>query len=733
MDLGIPGMENIVPVGQGGSAVVYRCRQVNLDRTVAVKVLRESWDEASKKRFDSERRAMGRLSEDVGIVPIYESDETAHGDPYFVMPYYENGSLQGRIDSFGAVEWTEAVGLIEAVAVTISKAHAADIIHRDIKPANLLVDNGGRPLVGDFGIARIASDLSGATTQSAYFTPAFSPPELFTASGTTHPTVDVYGLGATLWSLLAGAPPFIVPNETVSSVTLLSRVVNEPVGDLRASVPAQICDVVEQAMAKSPEDRHQTVDDFLFALRRSRGIVEGTIHSPEEFEEPLDFYAEQTAQFESIGESIPDPAPSVPVGERAGLALKPSWAVSTGGGTSSAVAAIQQAERGDFDAPKTESSHPSRNAWLAIAAASAVLVGLVGLLVWQNSRSDETDGSTPNEAASGNRAGSPVENDLPEDSIFTDATEVVELEGADSSGSNPFTLPDSFASAQRSVYNGSDLAAPLKVQTSVSDLTSTSATVWAYSDTCALAQFTSNNGIFVSPGWPSMDECQNVYQQTLTGLEPGRPYLFSINIYSESAKPVRVLVEFLTPTDDNSPLMIEGLRLDRVGSDVVGISFTTTNCSVIKVERPSDSFRDDDWPYAAPETCRTEHSYDATSLDSNSIFDLGVSAIDESGQLVHVGITAATEPVDGDPPEIVDERVEKLTDSTAKVSFETDVCSTPTLVLDDGRVVLLVGQGCQTMHSYVMTQLEPGQEYEVQVTARNDSGEAEVKTVTFTA
>ncbi len=737
MDLGIPGIENVVPVGQGGSAVVYRGKQVKLERTVAIKVLRESWDEAGKTRFDRERRAMGRLSEDVGIVPIYEADETANGDPYFIMPYYENGSLQGRIDTFGAVGWTEAVGLIEAVGVTISKAHSADIIHRDIKPANLLIDNGGRPLVGDFGIARIASDLTGINTQSAYFTPAFSPPELFSAGGTTHPTVDVYGLGATLWSLLAGGPPFLVPGETISSVALLSRVVNEPVGDLRATVPSEICDVVEQAMAKDPRDRPQTVDAFLFDLRRARGILDGTVPHPQQLDESAEFYSEDTAQFESIGSSIPDPILGPTSEQRAGLALKPSWAISTGGGASSAIAAIQEAERGELETTEqagSQSSGPGRNAWLAIAASVVVLGGLITLLVNrggdESADADSSDGAAAAEALDEeDDVGKPVESAAPEDVIFTeDVPEVVLLEQFTGLGVTSL-LPDSFASAQRSVLDGTDLGSPMKVQTNVSELTSTSAVVWVHSDKCSVARFTSSSGVYGSPGWPDFNECGNTFKQTLSDLDPGRKYVFSINLYTESSKPVRAFVEFETPTGDNEPLMIEGLRIDREGPETVGISFSTTNCAVIKVERPSNIFRDDGWPTATEESCRTEHRYRGSLLSPNSIFDLQVTAFDEARQVVRIGITTATEPVAGAVPEITETRVETLSENTVEVFFETDVCASPTFVLHTGKVVFL--QGCQVVHRYIVSLLEPGRDYEIQVLARNESGQTATETITF--
>ncbi|MGB5757445.1 MAG: serine/threonine-protein kinase, partial [Acidimicrobiales bacterium] len=155
-NLGIDGLEDVEQIGTGGSSRVYRARQADLDRIVAVKVLNLGHDQNVSKRFDRERKAMGRLSLHEGIVPVYSSGMTTHGEPYLVMPYYANGSLQDQIDA-GPMEWQTAVSYVDVAAETIAAAHDEGVVHLDLKPANILLTNHGAPRIADFGIAKLTT------------------------------------------------------------------------------------------------------------------------------------------------------------------------------------------------------------------------------------------------------------------------------------------------------------------------------------------------------------------------------------------------------------------------------------------------------------------------------------------------------------------------------------------------------------------------------------------------
>jgi len=272
LKLGIQGLDQIELIGRGGSSRVYRARQVDLDRMVALKVLNASDDADVVRRFDRERRAMGRLSENEGIVPVYSTGLTDNGEPYLLMPYYVQGSLQDRLES-GPVPWPEAVDYMVAVANTMAAAHRSGVVHLDLKPANILLSSNGSPRIADFGIAKLL-EQGGSKTTGAAFTPTFSAPEALLGD-VTSPASDVYGLGATLWALIAGRPPFRDLNGDNALMAVVGRVVHQPVPDLRDRAPDAVCSVIEQAMAKRPEDRYPTAGTFAQALTEAADAAPG--------------------------------------------------------------------------------------------------------------------------------------------------------------------------------------------------------------------------------------------------------------------------------------------------------------------------------------------------------------------------------------------------------------------------------------------------------------------------
>lgn len=265
VDIGVSGLDHAEVVGRGGNATVYRAYQQAMDRWVGVKVLDGS-DEATRRRFDRERQAMGRLSQHPGIVTIYESGYTPTGRPYLVMPFLGNGSLQDRLDRAGPMPWTEAADIIAHVAKAVDHAHRMEIVHRDLKPANIMLDDEGRPLVADFGIARLTNQSSTITDRTA-LTPSYSPPELLDGAEPSA-AADTYGLAATFCALVSGTPPFTTGTPDTDTLLALSRrIVADPPPDLRPlGVPEYASVAVEAAMAKEPEQRPASAQQFADAL-----------------------------------------------------------------------------------------------------------------------------------------------------------------------------------------------------------------------------------------------------------------------------------------------------------------------------------------------------------------------------------------------------------------------------------------------------------------------------------
>ncbi len=252
MDLGIGGLGEATQIGAGGAAIVYRARQSNLGRDVAVKVL-SNVDEDFVRRFHREAKTLGKLSQNPGIVTVYDTGRTASGQPYLVLELCKS-SLLDKIKNDGKMHPLEACSLLTDVTEAVADAHDLGVIHRDIKPANMLLSPGGRYLITDFGIASVSGSTAGETS-TVGFTAAYAAPETF-RQNETGPSTDVYSIGASLFHLVAGHPPFVTPGEERNLLAVLHRVATDPVPDLRTEgVPSAVCDVIESAMAKEAKDR----------------------------------------------------------------------------------------------------------------------------------------------------------------------------------------------------------------------------------------------------------------------------------------------------------------------------------------------------------------------------------------------------------------------------------------------------------------------------------------------
>jgi serine/threonine protein kinase/Flp pilus assembly protein TadD len=196
-------------IGRGGQGVVYRARQKSLNRTVALKVIGLGhWaTEGHLRRFRREAEAAASLDHP-GIVPIYEIGER-DGSCYFSMKFVEGGQLD-EVSKREPMSMRRAVELIAKVARTVHYAHEHSILHRDIKPGNILLDQKGEPHLTDFGLARLVETESTVTrTLEVLGTPSYMAPEQAVGNNAAVGTVsDVYGLGAVLYQLLTGHPPF---------------------------------------------------------------------------------------------------------------------------------------------------------------------------------------------------------------------------------------------------------------------------------------------------------------------------------------------------------------------------------------------------------------------------------------------------------------------------------------------------------------------------------------------
>ncbi|WP_217178569.1 serine/threonine-protein kinase [Streptomyces sp. AC495_CC817] len=261
----LPGFTYLEPLGTGGFADVFLYEQEMPRRRVAVKVLlADRLSSGAAAEFADEANVMAMLSTHPAIVTIYQAGVAGDGRPYLVMEYCPRPNLQlrARKEPFSVAE---ALRVGVQVAGAVETAHRAGVLHRDIKPANILVTEYNRPALTDFGIA----STTGATGEASGMSIPWSPPESFAEPPQSGPRTDVWALGATLYTLLAGRSPFERIGERNSSADLIERIERAALPSLaRPDSPESLQRLLERAMAKNPDDRFPSAVAFARALQK---------------------------------------------------------------------------------------------------------------------------------------------------------------------------------------------------------------------------------------------------------------------------------------------------------------------------------------------------------------------------------------------------------------------------------------------------------------------------------
>ena len=228
--------ELLEEVGRGGMGVVFKARQKGLDRIVAIKMILGSHlaNEDQVARFYAEAHAAARL-QDPRIVAIHDVGEIG-GQHYFAMEYIAGPSLAALLTA-GPIDPERAAHLLIEVSRAMGRLHALGIVHRDLKPSNILLDEAGRPSISDFGLAKMLSADGPSTRTGAIIgTPSYMAPEQAAGRGeAVGPLSDVYSLGAILYELLSGRPPFDEPSPLDTLVQVLEREPDPPSGPGRIS------------------------------------------------------------------------------------------------------------------------------------------------------------------------------------------------------------------------------------------------------------------------------------------------------------------------------------------------------------------------------------------------------------------------------------------------------------------------------------------------------------------
>ena len=271
-------------IGRGGMGVIYRARQRHSRRIVALKrILSYHADsQDTLMRFRREAQAAANLDHP-NILPIYEVGESHEGLPFFSMKFAGGGSLLEAASALRS-EPRRAVALMAKVARAVQYAHDQGILHRDLKPGNILLDGSGEPLVSDFGLAKWLEPTGHLTrTPTVFGTPGYIAPEQVNAStGTLTPAADVYSLGAVLFYLLTGQPPFTGEN----ALKTIQQATEKPAPKLRTLMPALDRDletICAKCLERDPNARYRSAGELADDLERwlhGRSIVARPVSPP---------------------------------------------------------------------------------------------------------------------------------------------------------------------------------------------------------------------------------------------------------------------------------------------------------------------------------------------------------------------------------------------------------------------------------------------------------------------
>lgn len=424
-------------IGSGGNSYVYLFVEDTPFRDVAVKMPKTFGpDSELRDRFKAEANAMARFGTEKPIVPVLAYREAVDGTPCLVMAYYGNGDLGKRVKTLGRLDVAEVLTVGRQMAEAVAAAHEVGLLHQDIKPANVLIAKPGASYrLGDFGIARQLRHGPGTYA----FSLSWAAPEVVGDEDATERS-DIYSLGATLWHLLSGSPPFVIPGGDNSAETLKERIIrgrlSRPAG--REDVPDELTGLLMRMMATDPRGRPASAEEVLGELarigmertegveatirdpRKRRGWVADDPRPPQPGPTPSEAEAEEDR---TVLRTNPDSGPSTRVGMAgSGYAYEESRSAVAQGATVTARTVLRAAGSATDTMTEQQSSGPDelgavprhrRGLLLSLGAIALVIVGIaVAIFATGGTTKDDTPRSSG--AAMSSSADKPVDPGAPQ-------------------------------------------------------------------------------------------------------------------------------------------------------------------------------------------------------------------------------------------------------------------------------------------------------------------------------
>jgi serine/threonine-protein kinase len=260
-------------LGSGGMAMVYRCRDLNLQREVALKVLRDTYveDPGFQANFLQEARSAANLSHP-NIVTVFDFGED-HDRLYIVMEYVSGTDLKSLTRRQGTIPIGRAVAIMMKIAKGVGYAHRAGLVHCDLKPQNILITPDGGAKITDFGISRALASISpDERLEVVWGSPQYFAPEQ-AAGGPPSPSSDVYSLGVILYEMVAGQLPFEAEDpQTLAELHLYADPL--PPKTINSLIPGNLDNIILKVLAKEPSARYRTADQFARILENFTEISE---------------------------------------------------------------------------------------------------------------------------------------------------------------------------------------------------------------------------------------------------------------------------------------------------------------------------------------------------------------------------------------------------------------------------------------------------------------------------